>query len=389
MDSLRILHITETGIGGVGRHLELVLPALRKQGIVSGLIVSECRADSAFLDKLDVICGAPTRHWTVPISTVPAVSDILVLRRISRIVDEWRPDVVHAHSTKAGLLGRLACRRMGVPLVYTPHAFFFQRFHAALTRSTVALFDRLLCRIRPAYSIFVSRSEQAVAEEYGLVGDGSFCICENGLPDDFRRKMLSRESARDDLGIGHDTIAVGVPGRIAHQKGQDWFLRAIPRTKVDDRVHFFMAGTGPGQVSLQRFCNYKGLTHRVTWLGNVPELQRKLAAFDLVVLPSRYEGLSYLLLETLASGIPLIVSDIPAHFPRQTLRSRIRSVKPEDCEGLARLLTASCQQSTELRKNFAEWAPEFVATEFSLSAQAECLAAAYRRSSGSSVPNPP
>jgi glycosyltransferase involved in cell wall biosynthesis len=146
-------------------------------------------------------------------------------------------------------------------------------------------------------------------------------------------------------------------------------------------------------ASLQTLARQLGLAGIVRWNGFVPDLPRRLAGFDLVVLPSRYEGLSYTLLEALAAGVPVLATDIPANLPRPCLRGPITLVPPGDPLAWAAALGAALTRLTSLQAQTKALAP-WVLREFSVQRQAAALADLYRQSAaelpppGALVPGP-
>ena len=378
MAPMRVVHITEASAAGVRLHLRRIVPGLRSRGIEIGLILSALRADPDLQADVDLyrtlgcrVDLCPMRHGLAPLH------DILAMRQVRRLVRAQAPAVVHAHATKAGLIARPAVSGLGgVRTVYSPHAFCFDAFPAGFRRRLAVGMERWLAQRTDRFA-FVSETEKRDAVGLCHADEARIRVIPNGLPADFAAGLLPRDRARQEWGIPPEAVLVGVPGRLCRQKGQDWLLGALARldlTGLGLRICF--CGTGPDEVALQIACRRLGLALQVTWLGYVPDLPRRWRAFDLVVLPSRYEGLSYVLLETLAAGVPLIVSDIPANFPRPEWRGRLRAVPVGDEHALA----AAIAEFAETRGEWAETARELAADvglHFRLDAQVAQLAACY------------
>jgi glycosyltransferase involved in cell wall biosynthesis len=239
-------------------------------------------------------------------------NDWQVCGAIRRELRATPPHILHTHATKAGLVGRWAAR--GVPqvrTVHSPHAFFIEEFRDPWRRALGAWLERALARITDRY----------------------------GLDTEALDQFLPRSAARSVLGIPASSKAVGVLGRLAWQKGQDWLLRAaadLCGAGLD--LQLVLVGTGPDESRLRRLAEELGISGRVAWQGYVRQASRLLRAFDAVVVPSHYEGLSYSLLEALAAGVPLVASDIPANFPHPGVREIAVPVPVGDVGGLASAL---------------------------------------------------
>ena len=285
--------------------------------------------------------------------------------------------MVHAHATKAGFLCRLLPPSTMPPVLYSPHAFCFDGMRCGPRRRLRILFERAFASRTAAFEC-VSHAERSVGmSELSVPGD-RITVAENGVPSDLARSLLSRAAAREILGLDQEEVLVGVPGRLAPQKGQDWMLKALAEMPASERrFRVIFCGDGPERERLEQEARGLGLSQLTTWHGYVPGLSRLLRAFDLVVMPSRYEGLSYLLLEALVAGTPMITTDIPANVPREELRRWVRYVPVEDSHALRRCLQEALSDLPTARLRAAE-ATAFAAAEFTLGKQVATLAGIYR-----------
>jgi len=376
---IRVTHVTEASAGGVRQHLRRIVPRLRSRGVTVDLILSPLRTEPDFRDDLALYRELGCRVELCPISRgVSPWHDLRAARQIRRVLRSWDPHVVHTHATKAGLLGRIAAAPLtNVRTVYSPHAFPFEEFRVGMQQN---LFVKLEQRMVRATSLFVlvSQFEKDVATNVFGIRERQIRVVENGIGPELGDRLQSREEARAALGITRPGLAVAVPGRLVHQKGQDWLLQALARIcREDCPLHLYFCGEGPDELQLRKASERLGVAAYVTWLGYVADLAVKLPAFDLVLLPSRYEGLSYMLLETLCAGIPMIVSDIKGHFPRDEIREHVVAVPLEDAEALGEALAAFAANPVPLAPD-PPWGRSFVKAHFSADAQVEKLMACYR-----------
>lgn len=377
-DGLDVLHVTEACGGGVRRHLRLVIPALLARGLRCGLFAFGRRDEEDFADDLSALsalgCEVTFRHHEMG-----GLRDYLASwRSLRALIQEKRPRVVHLHAGIAGVLGRVGSLPLaGVKTVYSPHAFSIHPALPRLRTSAVWLAERLLASRVDAY-VFVGRSEIADANELGLPPE-RFHLVENGLPDDYPATLLAPAAARQILGLAPGVLAVGVPCRLVKQKGLAVFLAAFAQIAEQfPAVQVLFCGDGPEKHDLQQQAQRLGLSEQVRFMGTVPDLARKLTAFDLAMLPSFYEGLSYVLLECLGAAVPLLVSDILANIPRPELRECLETFRVGDVNDLATRLKDCLEHQDDMRSR-AQAGAECIRNEFRLSTQADKLLLLYKR----------
>lgn len=373
-----VLHVTEAGGGGVARHLELVLPALVRRGLACGLFAFGRRLETGFRTFAEEQTAAGLLS---ALALSPDAGLMAAALRLRSLVQHWQPRVLHLHATRAGLAGRLAFRPNRPPaIVYSPHAFGLMPGHAG-RRLALKVSERLLAGRTDCYAL-VSRAEYDDALHLGL--PAAQCrICENGLPDDYTETLLDRTAARQRLALPPDSVVLGVPCRLSRQKNLRCLIKAIALLQqtpalLPPNFRVLLCGEGPEEQSLRRLVAAEGLAAVVHFAGLAPDLPCLLRAFDLAAIPSRYEGLSYALLETLAAAVPLLVSDIPANLPRPELRECLWPFQPDDHHDLARQLAAALQNQDERRQR-AQMGATLVKTNFTLTAQINGLTALYRQ----------
>ncbi len=373
-----VLHVTEAGGGGVARHLGLILPALSRRGLTCGLFAFGRRLEDDFRTL------AEKQSMTGLLSTLafaPGANLLTAAVRLRTLVQQWQPRILHLHATRAGLAGRVALRRNRPPaIVYSPHAFGLTPNNVGRRRA-LKFGEQRLAKWTDCYAL-VSHAEYDDAMLLGL--PASQClVCENGLPNDFTGTLLERTEARKRLHVPPDSIVLGVPCRLAKQKNLDCLLRALATLRQTPRglpsnFRVILCGAGPEEQALRRLVIDEKLTAIVRFAGLIPDLHRLLRAFDLAVIPSRYEGLSYALLETLAAEVPLLVSNIPANLPRPELHDCLWTFQAGDEQDLSQQLAAALQSQDE-RQRRAQLGAALVKKNFSLNSQIDGLTALYQQ----------
>lgn len=372
-----VLHVTEACGGGVRRHLRLIVPELHQAGVSCAVLGFGQRIEENFYDDLAFYKQQGIRNEFRPFNHGNFFGTLAFIHTFKSILQEWRPAIVHAHASRAGLVARLAKSALpGVKVVYSPHAFALHPCLPASVRIAIRFLERLTAERTDAYA-FVGRAEIEDANAIHLPAN-KFHLIENGLPANFPKTLYTREDARRSLNLPNTGRYAVIPCRLVKQKGLDQVLFAIAKLpKTCDDIHFIFCGIGPERDVLHSMARQLGIGSRVSFPGIIERLNVLLPAFDFAILPSLYEGLSYVLLESLAAGIPLIVSDILANVPRPELRDILNIFTVGDKQDLAYQITtvANDTQRTQAR---AKYGAEYMKNNFRLTSQIQKLSNLYR-----------
>lgn len=236
------------------------------------------------------------------------------LRAIRRELVRFRPDVVHTHSAKGGVLGRLAGWAERIPaVVHTVHG---SPFHPQMSPWT-----RVLYRWAERYAaarchrlISVADAMTEVLVEAKVAPQEKFVTIYSGMEvEPFLESAIHREATRAELGFGPDDVVIGKIARLFELKGHE-FVIAAARQVVQQAptVRFLFVGDGVLRDELQRRVREQGLEDHFVFAGLVPptEIPRMLAAMDLLVHTSLREGLARALPQALLAGKPVVSYDI-------------------------------------------------------------------------------
>jgi glycosyltransferase involved in cell wall biosynthesis len=266
-----------------------------------GFEVSVACPQASELARVAEQAGARHLRWEAvrePGRSVPRET-----RALARLVAAADPELVHLHSAKAGLAGRAAVRGRRAT-VFQPHAWSFE-VSGSQRRAAVA-WERLAARRWTDLVLCVSDAERHRAEEFGI--QARFATVPNGI--DLARHAPAGEAerrlARTALRLGDHPLVLAL-GRLSEQKGQDVLLRAWPA--VLERVpeaELLLVGEGPARAGLEA-----QRRPRVRFVGARTDVLDWLAAADVVAMPSRWEGLSLVMLEAMASGRSVVATDVP------------------------------------------------------------------------------
>ena len=358
-----ILHVTEACGGGVRRHLQLLVPELMRRGLDCGIFAFGNRMEPGFREDL---ASMMQRGCKVAMVRGTAMAAWTVFRRVLR---EWSPRLLHSHAARGGLLARLCCG--DIPVLHSPHGL---PIPGTLRHRLIYGMERLVGSRTAAY-ILVSPAEQESMFSLGISPKKCHIVC-NGVPPELASQACTAETARRTLGLPAEGKLIGVPARLVAQKGLDTMLRALPAIHPDCRL--VLCGEGPERDRLVKLADTLGVQSRVVFAGHVEGLWRLLRAFDAIALPSRYEGLSYALLEAIALECPLIASDIPANVPNPELRPHLHLFPPDNAEALALAVNDLLSHPDQSRAH-ASQAKLLLDRDFSLETQAESLVQLYAK----------
>lgn len=315
---VRVLHVAQPVDAGVARCVADFAAEQRAAGLDARVACPPEGPLASWLAER----GVPYAAWDATRSPGPAVAG--ETRRLARIVAATDPDVVHLHSAKAGLAGRLALRGRR-PTVFQPHAWSFEAVTGAVRAASVA-WERRAARWADSV-VCVSAGERAVGVAQG-VRPRRYDVVPNGV-DLTRWAPSPRADARARLGLPGNAPVVLCVGRLSRQKGQDVLLDAWPRVGVPGAL-LVLVGDGPDAAALESVA-----PQRVRFVGRRDDVADWYAAADVVAVPSRWEGMALTALEALACGRGVVASDVTG---MREIGAAVDVVPPGDPVALARAL---------------------------------------------------
>jgi len=299
MYPIPILHvISQLPVGGVENLLLTVLQHSDSQKFYptvcslsdKGVIGKEMEALG-----VNVLCLNKLRHkfdWTM-------------VKDIYHLIKQLNIQIVFTYQYHSNLYGRIAAHLAKVPcIIASVHNVYTidKKVHRRIINKCLSRFtDKIIA---------VSGSVKEDVMRYDGVPDGKVEIVYNGIDID-RFTDLDESTLRSELGILMETPIIGTVGRLAFQKGQRYLLEAVSIVKKKfPQIVLLMVGDGPLKDELKSYAKTLGLDDAVIFTGSRRDIPLLLAAMDIFVLPSLWEGLSISLIEAMAAGKPVIAADI-------------------------------------------------------------------------------
>lgn len=265
-------------------------------------------------DLLDDEAAAISELERIPVPTlvrpVAPISDLRALSSLRAAMRSFRPDVVHTHSSKAGILGRFAARLVGVPAVHTVHGFGFTPLQAAPMRFLYRTAERTMARFTDHF-VTVSETDRLRGIELGIFPPEKATVIRAGVDLGRFRAAKDGDAARERLGVPVGPPMVTQVGNFKPQKAPLDFVRvAAAVQKQHPDCWFVMVGDGPLRETAEGLAHELGVEDRMVfpgWWSDVPGL---LAATTVSVLTSRHEGLPCSVVESLAAGVPVVATAV-------------------------------------------------------------------------------
>lgn len=305
---MRVLHVMECTIGGTRRHLVDVARGQRERGLDVTVVASTLR-DPDFPAELDLLEaeGVHVIRLNMLREVRPSV-DRQHLATLKAILGKVRPDIVHTHSSKAGVLGRQASMATKIGRrVHSPHTFAF------LFKALFGWHKRLVYQAieghfayRSQAIIAVSESEAKSFAKSWAVPSKRIRVVPNGI-DPVRFQGAAPVDVAE-LGLDPERPTALMVGLVYAAKGQDLALEALAQQGLEELQ---LVCAGPGDLSaVEAQAKSLGVSDRVRFLGPRRDVPNLLAGCDFLALPSRWEGMPYVVLEAMAAGKPVMATPV-------------------------------------------------------------------------------
>jgi glycosyltransferase involved in cell wall biosynthesis len=312
----RIMHIsTRLILGGSQENTVLSCEGQAEAGHAVSLVYGPIYGpEGSLLERARAHGGIETIETPRLVRELAPIKDARCRRDLRRLIRDWRPDVVHTHSSKAGILGRIAAWRERVPcVVHTIHGLAFHRYLPKWRNAIYIAAERHAARhCHTIVCVADAMRDQALAA--GIGRPEQYVTVYSGMEvDRFLHPAESRETLRAEFGLAPDDFVIGTVSRLAELKGHDDLLDALgPMMRGDRSVKLLWVGDGWWRDRLLGRVESMGLADQVHTTGLVPpdRIPGCMQAMDLVVHPSYREGLPRAVTQALLSARPAIAYDV-------------------------------------------------------------------------------
>lgn len=310
--AIRVLRLfSRLNIGGPSIHVILLTAGLTAKGYTTRLVVGTEAAHEGNLLDLAEAKGVACEALAGLGREIRPLHDLRSLLQLYRLMRAYRPQIVHTHAAKAGLLGRVAARLAGVPVVvHTYHGHVLRGYFGPAKTEAFRSLERWLGRATDAL-IAVSAGVKQDLVDLGVAESPRFRVVALGLELESLAGELPRGGLRRERAIPDDVPLIGMVGRLVPIKDVPTFLHAAAKVReITPRARFALVGDGSERVLLEGLCARLGMAEAVTFHGWRRDMDSVYGDLDVVVNSSRNEGTPVALIEALAAGRPVVATRV-------------------------------------------------------------------------------
>ena len=319
------------------------------------------------------------------------IQDLVALARITRILQQGRYDLVHTHTAKAGFLGRIAARLAGVPcVVHTLHGVTFHEHLSPWLRRTYILLERIAA---PLSDVLITvgddvkgkylRESIGREDQYVTIASGMDTVA---FDQALRFPEKARIPRRLEFGFAPADIVLGMVSRLEPRKGYRYFFEAFARVSREfPMVRALIVGEGDQRADLQTLANELGILDRVVFAGYRADIAEVIAAFDVAVLTSLWEGLPRVLVQYALLEKPIVTFDVEG--AREVIDEGTTGyvVPRQDVDLLTNRLRQLLESET-LRRQFGTAARASVEGRWDIDRMVAGIADVYRKVESEKIP---
>ena len=297
---IRILHVAQAA-GGVERYIRMLLKYLDKEKFENILVCSQDFREEDYDGLVD-------SFEQIELNRAIGANDLRSIVEIRKLVKKYNPDIVYAHSSKAGAITRVADIGLKNHCVYNPHGWAFnmrcsdkkRMMYTAIEKIAALFCDKIIC---------ISDAEKQSALDKKICREDKLQVIFNGVDIESYESGARGAIKRRDLNIPKDAFVVGMVGRISPQKAPDVFVKMAKQVKDEvPNAHFIIVGKGNQEDEIRKYAEDNGLSDNLHITGWVDNPMSYVELFDVACLLSRWEGFGLVLPEYMMASKPIVAS---------------------------------------------------------------------------------
>lgn len=364
---MKICHIiTRLPVGGAQENTLLTCEGLAKRGHNVYLISGNTKGEEGTLEeRAKEICK---NFIIVPelIREISPKNDIVALYKIYRILKKENFDIVHTHTSKAGVIGRISAKISKTKvIIHTPHGHVFHSYYGFF-KTKIFWFLEKICALFCDKIICLTETEKKEHIELGIAKEDKFEVIASGIDfEKFKNALVDKNKMKEELNIEKDKIVIGYVGRLADIKGVSYLIKAFSQVvKRNKNVVLVCVGDGPQRKELEKQAEKLNITEYVKFLGIRHDIPEILSCFDIFVMPSLNEGMGKVVIEAQLMGLPVVASYIGGIKDLIVDNKTGIFVKPKDSKDIAEKIIYLIE-NPQVAKNIGYCAKENVKYEYS------------------------
>lgn len=303
-NKIRILHVAQAA-GGVDRYIRMLLKYLDKEKFENILVCSQDFHEEDYRDLVD-------SFEQVEMTRAIGGRDLKAIKGVRALIKKYNPDIVYAHSSKAGAIARAADIGLRNRCVYNPHGWAFnmrcsakkKAMYTAIEKIAAPFCDKIIC---------ISDAEKQSALNKKICREDKLQVIFNGVDIESYENGVRGAIKRKDLNIPEDAFVVGMVGRMSPQKAPDVFVKMAKQVKDEvPNAHFIIVGNGNQEDEIRKYAEDNGFSNSLHITGWVDNPMSYVELFDVACLLSRWEGFGLALPEYMMAGKPIVASRVDA-----------------------------------------------------------------------------
>lgn len=303
-NKIRILHVAQAA-GGVDRYIRMLLKYLDKEKFENILVCSQDFNEEDYKGLVDYF-------EQVEMTRAIGSNDLKAIKSVRTLIKKYNPDIVYAHSSKAGAIARVADIGFKNHCVYNPHGWAFNMRCSAKKRAVYTAIEKIAAPFCDKI-ICISDAEKQSAIDKKICKENKLQVIFNGVDIEGYENGQHGVIKKRDLNIPEEAFVVGMVGRMSPQKAPDIFIKMAKQVK--DKVpnaHFIIVGNGEQETEIREYAednDFSESLHITEWVDNPMSY---VEIFDVACLLSRWEGFGLALPEYMMAGKPIIASRVDA-----------------------------------------------------------------------------
>lgn len=303
-NKIRILHVAQAA-GGVDRYIRMLIKYLDKEKFENILVCSQDFHEEDYRGLID-------SFEQVEMTRSIGGNDLKAIKEVRALIKKYTPDIVYAHSSKAGAIARVADIGLRNRCVYNPHGWAFNMrcsakkkvMYTVVEKIAAPFCDKIIC---------ISDAEKQSALDKKICREDKLQVIFNGVDIEAYETEGHGAVKRENLSIPEDAFVVGMVGRMSPQKAPDVFVRMAKKVKdAVSNTHFIIVGNGNQEAEIRRYAEDNGFSESLHITGWVDNPMSYVELFDVACLLSRWEGFGLALPEYMMAGKPIVASRVDA-----------------------------------------------------------------------------
>ena len=337
-DKIRVLHIiTRLIIGGAQQNTILSAAGLKDLGDYELTILSgpQTGPEGSLINEAASACDL---HILKQLRrNINPYYDLIAFVKLIRFIKKGNFDIVHTHSSKAGILGRWAARLAGTKvIVHSVHGWGHNTFQHPFIRSLYINLEKITLPItNKLIGVSKVNIKQGISRGIGKTDD--YVMIRSGIDlKRFKNPKKPQDQVRGDLGIKIDALVVGTVTRLSAQKAPlDFIKSCFIAAKSSPKCIFVIVGDGPQRAKAEALVKEYRLEKQVIFTGLRTDIPELMSIFNIFVLSSLWEGLPRVLPQAMALKLPIVATDIDGNSEAVINGENGLLVAPGDCKAIA------------------------------------------------------